>query len=476
MADNSKKVGLPGLVAIVFGSMIGGGIFNIPQNMAEGAALGPVIIAWIITGFGMLFLAYTFKSLSNARPDLKSGIYAYANEGFGRYVGFNAAWGYWISAAVGNVAFAVMLNDAFGYFFPVLLNHGWQTIVFGAAMIWLMNIIVQNGLRGASSLNTVSTLAKLIALIVIIVIVAAFFGIHDFKFSFWGEGLKIGTIGRQIRNPMLVTLWCFIGIEGAVVISGRAKNAADVGTATVIGLLLALGLYVSISVLSFGLMHQPELAKLKNPSTGYLLQHVVGNWGITLVNISVIISVGGAWLAWTMLVAEVPFDAAKEGVFPKIFTRENSKKSPSSALILSSLLMTLFMVMVVLAKNVYMAAINIASIMILPPYILSAMYLWKAAETADILKEHRKQRIRAMFIGMVATFYCGWLIYAAGMNYVLLSAIFYTLGIPVYYSAHKDDLKLGKRIFEKRERVLAFIFIIAAIIAVDLLVTGKIHY
>lgn len=91
MADGSKKLGLGGLVAIVFGSMIGGGIFNISQNMAQGAGLGATLISWVISGVGVLFLVLNFKILADARPDLNAGIYQYAKEGFGNYVGFNVA-------------------------------------------------------------------------------------------------------------------------------------------------------------------------------------------------------------------------------------------------------------------------------------------------------------------------------------------------------------------------------------------------
>ncbi len=55
MTDQTKKVGFLGLTAIVVGSMVGGGVFNLPSNMAEGAALGAVVIAWLITGVGMFF-------------------------------------------------------------------------------------------------------------------------------------------------------------------------------------------------------------------------------------------------------------------------------------------------------------------------------------------------------------------------------------------------------------------------------------
>lgn len=117
MSEESRKLGLIGLTAIVFSSMIGGGIYAIPQNMAAGAGLGATIISWMISGFGVLFLVLTFKTLSDLRPELNSGIYQYAKESFGNYIGFNVAWGYWLCAAMGNVAFAVMLNDSLGFFF-----------------------------------------------------------------------------------------------------------------------------------------------------------------------------------------------------------------------------------------------------------------------------------------------------------------------------------------------------------------------
>ena len=95
MSDSSKKLGLGGLIAIVFGSIIGGGVFNISQNMAADAGLGAVLISWVISGVGILFLVLNFKILSDVRPDLNAGIYQYAKEGYGDYVGFNIAWGYW---------------------------------------------------------------------------------------------------------------------------------------------------------------------------------------------------------------------------------------------------------------------------------------------------------------------------------------------------------------------------------------------
>ena len=106
------------LTAIVVGSMIGSGIFALPSQMAGSAAPGPLLIGWVITGVGMLMLAFVFQTLAARKPDVDGGVYGYARAGFGNYIGFTAAFGYWVSAWVGNVAYLVLLFSTLGYFFP----------------------------------------------------------------------------------------------------------------------------------------------------------------------------------------------------------------------------------------------------------------------------------------------------------------------------------------------------------------------
>ncbi|WP_297035530.1 amino acid permease [uncultured Enorma sp.] len=114
---SKRGIGLIGLIALVISSSIGSGVFALSTDISAAAAPGAAIIAWIITGIGFIGLATTFGKLSLARPDL-DGIVAYANEGFGPFVGFVSGWGYWLSIWIGNVAFGVMLVTAIGYFFP----------------------------------------------------------------------------------------------------------------------------------------------------------------------------------------------------------------------------------------------------------------------------------------------------------------------------------------------------------------------
>ena len=124
MANNTKKLGVIALASVVVSSMVGGGIYSLPQNMAAQASVGAVIIAWVVTGIGMFFLANSFRILSDIRPDLKAGIYMYGREGFGSFVGFLIAWGYWLCQIFGNVGYAVITMDALNYFFPPYFAGG----------------------------------------------------------------------------------------------------------------------------------------------------------------------------------------------------------------------------------------------------------------------------------------------------------------------------------------------------------------
>ncbi|MGF1748262.1 MULTISPECIES: basic amino acid/polyamine antiporter [Vibrio] len=468
-----NSVGLIGLIALVFGSMIGSGIFSIPQNMAERASLGAVIVAWGITGAGMLLLVHTFKLLSEHKPDLNSGIFSYAKAGFGEYVGFHSAWGYWIMSCMGNVALSVMINDSLGLFFPVLLEHGVETVILCSGLLWTMNFIALRGVQASSFINIISTVGKLLGLTLIICILLATFEPQRMVVDIWGEQNNLGTVFSQVQSTMMVTLWCFVGIEGAVVLSGKARKKSDVGKATLIGFLVAITMYTLISVLAYGILPQEELAQLSNPSAASLLAHAVGPWGRLLVNICVLVSVFGALVAWTMLVAEVPFEAGRVGEFPSFLAKTNENGAPSSSLNMSTSFMQVLVLMVVLFENVYLAAINIASVMVLPCYLLSSLYLFKIAMSSSestALKSKRYALIAALSAG-----YCIWLITAAGVEFLLMATILYAIGIPFFRYTHSERIKLGECVYTSKDKVLEALLVVMAVLSIYLMATGYLH-
>lgn len=465
------KLGVLGLAAIVVSSMIGGGIFSLPQNMAQSASVGAVILAWIITGVGMFFIANTFRILADAKPDLTSGIYMYAREGFGSYMGFNIGWSYWLCQIFGNVGYAVITMDALNYFFPHMFTGGnnLNSIIGGSILIWGFNWLVLRGVKQAAIINLIATIAKLVPLVLFIIITAFVFNIDKFDFDFWGESIMghkgLGALDSQIKSTMLVTLWAFIGIEGAVVLSGRAKQPSDVGKATVMGFLGCLAIYVLLSVLPFGYMSQHELAGIANPSTAGVLQDIVGPWGAWLMNIGLLIAILASWLSWTMIVAEIPYAMAENGTFPKLFGKENKNEAPSNSLWITSSLMQAAMLLVYFSNNAWNTMLSITGVMVLPAYLTSCAYLWKLCEDGEYPTSILTKRSTALLTGLFGAIYAVWLIYAAGLNYLLMAVVFIAAGIPIYLWARDENAK-GMRAFSSGEKVLAYSIVIVAICAI----------
>lgn len=475
MAKNNK-LGLVGLMAIVFGVITGGGFYNITQNMAYGASMGASMVGWGIAGFGMLFLVLTFKILSDRMPELNSGIYQYAQRSSGNFVGFIVAWGYWLCAAMGNVAFAVLLNDSIGYFFPVFLNHGWESIVLCSALIWGMYGIVSMGVATASLINTMITIFKFASIAFIIVLLFIFFK-SDLLFSnVWGDTAKLGSVPHQINSTILVTLWCFIGVESAVMLSQRAKNSKNVGVATVIGFMVALGVYAIVTFLSYGIMGQAELGTLKDPSVGYLLTSVVGTWGVIFVAVCTILAVVGGWIAWSLVCAQVPYTAAKLGLFPRIFLREDKKGTPKFSLLVSSIIMQVFIFVVISASHVYLAAIEITSIMVLPAYLFTPIYLFILIRKKEITYENRFQKYGYTLTSVIAILFCLWMMTSSNFNLHVLTFIFYILGILIYIIARKENRKRGEPFLKHWEWGLAIVMMAVSVYALIILLEGKVKF
>lgn len=434
--EKDNKLGLAGLVALVFGMMVGSGIFNIPQNMAVGAGLGPVLIGCGITAVGMLLLVNTFRILSNRHPELNEGIYLYAEKGFNRFVGFNVAWGYWLCACFANIAFAVMLNDTFGAFFPQLLSHGLPTILFCSALIWVTYFIIRCGMRTSALISYWSAVLKFAVIVLIIVMLALNIKYGTLTADIWCLSGGIGSITTQVKSTMLVTLWCFIGIEGAVVMSGRARRQSDVGKAGVLGFLSAWILYVLVSVFCYGIMARAELAELEDPSLAYVLGSVCGRWAYWLVIFAVIISISGGFFAWILVTAEQPYSAARHGIFPRRLMDGHGSDSLSRSLLASSIIMQLFLLLVIFAEDVYLYALNITGLMILPAYLFSGLFLIKCARRdykTRLIDSHPKSHYAyALAVGVGCTLFCLWMFYAAGLSLFLQALCFYAAGLPLF--------------------------------------------
>jgi len=472
--SSDRKLGLAALTAIIVGSMIGGGVFGLPANAAAVAAAGPVLIAWIISGLGIIALAFVYQNLAVRRPDLNAGVYSYAQAGFGNFMGFNSAWGYWLSVLIGNVSYALLLFSALSFLFPVFgSGNNWQSILGASVMVWVINALVLKGVKQAALVNIITTVTKLVPIIVFLIVVLISFKLSTFRLDFWGRANPaLGSIMDQVRNTMLITLWVFIGIEGATVVSGRAKKRSDIGKATVIGIAGALVIYLMVSLLSFGIMSRPELAGLKQPSMALVLQSILGPWGQVLISTGLIISLGGAYLAWSLLAAEIPHVAARNGLMPRVFTKENSNGSPVSSLWITNGLIQLFLILTLFAHGTYKSLFLIASTAILLPYFFSGAFAWKLARSGESYAPN-ENRSRDLRNGVISTIYAAWLLFAAGLDRILTCSVLYALGIVFFVVARKQHN--AEKIFTKREKLLAICLVAAAAAAIVLIARGSIN-
>lgn len=437
-----KKLGLSALTALVLSSMLGAGVFSLPQNMAAVASPSALLIGWAITGVGILFLAFAMLLLTRIRPDLDGGIFTYAREGFGELIGFCSAWGYWLCAVIANVSYLVIVFSALSFFTdtPELRLFGdgntWQSIVGASVLLWVVHFLVLRGVQTAAGINLVATLAKLLPLGAFVALAALAFQLDTFRLDFSGVALGV-PVWEQVKNTMLITLWVFIGVEGAVVVSARARHKRDVGRATLLAVLSALAVYLLVTLLSLGVVPRSELAEMRNPSMAGLMVRLMGSWGEIVIAAGLIVSVCGAYLSWTIMAAEVPYLAATHKAFPRLFARQNRNNAPSASLWLTNISVQASLVLIWLTGSDYGTLLTIASEMILVPYLLVGAFLLKIAT-----------RPLHQAVGIGACIYGLWLLYASGPVHLLLSVVLYAPGLLVFLYArrtHQHDRSLKRR-------------------------------
>lgn len=462
---SAPKLALPALTALVVGSMIGGGIFGLPSQMASKAGPGPMLVGWLVTGLGMLMLAFTFQVLARRKPEVDGGVYGYARAGFGDYVGYSSAWGYWLSAWIGNIGYFVLLFASLGYFFPTFGNGATLTALIGAsALLWCIHFLVFTGVQQAALVNTVVTVAKVVPLLTFVVILLFAFDADLFTADFWGEatridGAPLGTVLGQVKEMMLITVWVFIGIEGASIYSKRALRRSDVGRATIMGFAGVLLLLVSVNVLSFAAMQRVDIAALEDPSTAGVLREVVGPWGAGFISLGLVISLLGALLSWVLLSAEILQEPAHDDVLPRGLGHMNKVGAPTGALWLTSLCMQAMLVWNYFSEGSYEYLLILATSLILLPYLWSALYQVIVSVRGEGYEAHDPHRTRDVVTGALAVVYAVWLLYAAGPEYLVVGAILYLIGTALYLWARA---RAHQKLFRSRTDVVAMAVVLVA--------------
>ncbi|MDR0181889.1 basic amino acid/polyamine antiporter [Lysobacter arvi] len=468
---SAQKMSRAQLTAMVVGGMVGAGIFSLPRTFA--GATGPLgaVIAWLIAGTGMYMLARVFQSLAERKPELDAGVFMYAKEGFGDYPGFLSAFGYWIGSCIGNVSYWVLIKSTLGAFFPVF-GDGNTVIAIAVASIgiWSFHFMILRGVQQAAAINKIVTIAKVIPIIVFIVILAFLFQGDMFRFNFYGGDLT-DSVFAQVRSTMLVTVFVFLGIEGASVYSRYAQKREDVGIATLSGFFIVTTLMVLVTLLPYAVLERSQIAGLRQPSMAAALEAVVGPWGAVFISIGLLISVLGAYLAWSLICAEVLFAAAKNRDMPRVFATENPNKVPSAALWATNIVIQLIVITTYWSRDAFALMLNLTSAMSLIPLLLVAGYGYTIARRGEGYAA-TDTRGRDLFIAIVAVVYTIFLLFAGGLKFIVLSAVLYAPGTALYVWARREQ---GMPVFDRAtDWVIFALAAVGAVLGIWWIATGYI--
>jgi arginine:ornithine antiporter/lysine permease len=370
---------------------------------------------------------------------------------------------------VGNVTYWILIMSTLGALAPWLGDGNTvPAVALSTVGVWAFAALVVRGVKDATAINRVVTVAKVIPILVFIVLCVVYFDWDVFTDNLSG-GQGAGSLFDQVSGTMLATVFVFLGVEGASVYSRYAKRREDVGRATLFGFVSVLAVFASVTVVSYGILPRAEIAELRQPSMAGVLEAAVGGWGAAFVSVGLIVSVLGAYLAWTLMASEVLYVAARDDDMPRFLRRVNRADAPAAAVLMTTILVQIMLFVTMASDNAFDFALNMTSALSLFPFALAAGYALKLAVTRETYAEVPAGRSRDLVVAAVATAYTVFLLYAAGPKYMLLSLIIYAPGTVFFAMARRDQ---GRQVFNAGERLIFAVSVVGAVIGVVALVAG----
>jgi APA family basic amino acid/polyamine antiporter len=434
-----RSLGLPQSTALIMGSIIGVGIFSLPYSLAS---YGPIsLVAMALATVGAVALAFMFAVMSRRMP-ADGGPYAYARSAFGNGLGFSNAWSYWITAWAGNAAIVV----GWVYYVEHFLNKGsvvgWS-IAIALVGLWIPAMINLTGVRNMGSFQVWTTVLKFIPLAIMSTV--GLFFIKGGNLTPWNTSgdSSLSAIG----GAMAICLFSYLGVETAAVAAAKVRDPErNVPKSTIYGTLASAAVYLLSMVAVFGIIPTSDLALDANKASYSTAANSIaggGSWAGNLVALAVIISGIGALNGWTMICAEMPLAAAKDGLFPARFGRLSTRGVPAFGIISSTVLASVAVVISYMGTNgatVFTTLVLMTGITAAIPYAFSALaqMKWRFHDNRAI---HTPRLARDVSVAVVAfVFSLAFIYYSRNSGdtwYVvwgpfLMSGGAFLLGIPVY--------------------------------------------
>ena len=425
MKTKTQKIGLLTATSLVVGNMIGVGIFVLPAVLSKYGSIS--ILGWLFTATGALILAKIFSNFSKIIVSKSGGPYVYSKAGFGDFIGFLVAWGYWIACWVSNGAIAIAIIGAASFFVPELATNSVLSVSIGLGLIWIFTWINSRGIKESGKVQLITTVIKILPLLFIIV-----FGLFFFKFeNFPSFNLTGGSNFSALSAVATLTLYAFLGIECATIPAGNIENPEKtVPRATMLGAITVTILYILGTIVLFGIL---PLETLQNSPAPFAeaAQIMGGDYGGYFVAIGVLISGVGVLNGWILITGQISMATAKDDLFPDFFKRENKKGAPVNGFIVGGVLSSIVMLM-----NYSEGLVDQFEFIVQLTVISSLLpYLFTAASYALIIIEkklHTKSWVKTFVLSALGFTYSLWAIYGSGSETVYYGFLLLLIGIPVY--------------------------------------------
>ncbi len=425
MSSKSKKIGLVVSTSLVVGNMIGAGVYLLPATLAKYGSIS--LLAWIFSAIGAIILARIFSNFSRIIVSKSGGPYTYTRAGFGDFVAFLVAWGYWISIWVGNAAIAIAAIGALSFFVPALETEPLYSVLTGLGIIWLLTWINTRGIKESGRVQVATTVFKLLPLLYLIVVGLFFFDKANLpEFNLTGKSTM-----AAIPMVAVLTLYAFLGIECATIPAAEVKDPEKtVPRATMLGTLISTVVYVLGTLVLFGLLPSEILSNSPAPFAEASRQ-IGGSWGGAFVAAGAAVSAIGALNGWILISGQIPMATAADDLFPRIFNRENKKGVPASGILIGSVLTSVVMLM-----NYSESLVDQFEFIVLLTTLTTLIpYLFTAASYALVVLErklHWNALWRPVLLAFLGFSYSMWAIYGSGMDTVFYGLLLLLSGIPFY--------------------------------------------
>ena len=427
-ATNKQKLSLPILTSLVIGNMIGTGIFLLPSALAAYGSIS--LLAWILTSTGALFLALTFGNLNRKMPK-SGGAYIYCKEAYGNFVGFLVAYTYWISLWVATAGIAV---STIGYLGVIIKGaqhdtHPFLIFFVEVAVVWFFTLVNIIGILTAGFIQLVLTVLKIAPLVIIII-----FGL--FKIDF-GNFSQFNISGEPSFNALThsaaLIVWAFIGLETATIPAENAHSSADVYKATVYGTLLTALIYILSTIVLMGLI-PPDILKNSTAPFADVATLLFGKHMAVAVAVCAIVAGIGSINVCTLLQGQIPFVAARDHLFPRIFSKVSRFGTPIGSQIISAILITIVLVFTTnaaLMKQFNFLAL-LATLATLVTYFICTLAEMKFL-LRDSPKIHWRGFIKPFVVACVAAIYSFWMMVGAAKDILLYGTLLVVISIPIYF-------------------------------------------